>query len=254
MGGFASTTWFMTLGVSGLGAAITGCGLFYRLSLHLVRLFPLSYHWQIIATGIMGVVVMALIPQQTARTVITSQMLINLSESLGYKTPSKASTGLIRRELSRPGPTGISILDRLHHQLDRLGLVADRCARAIHLGLLVFGRAAADFGCHRHHLAVTIFLYRPETQSKISYKMVQTQLDILGPLSHKEWISLAVLLFTVGGWLPRPTMASTAPGSPSSPSAVLVNTGDPRLGHDAQGHRLGIVNSHGRDLKHADAC
>ena len=26
MGGFASTTWFMTLGVLGLGAAITGCG------------------------------------------------------------------------------------------------------------------------------------------------------------------------------------------------------------------------------------
>ncbi|HYJ14363.1 MAG TPA: cyclic nucleotide-binding domain-containing protein, partial [Candidatus Limnocylindria bacterium] len=60
MGGFASTTWFMTLGVLGLGAAITGSGLFYRLSLHLVRLFPLSFHWQIIATGIMGVVVMAL--------------------------------------------------------------------------------------------------------------------------------------------------------------------------------------------------
>ncbi|HEX5606666.1 MAG TPA: cyclic nucleotide-binding domain-containing protein, partial [Candidatus Binatia bacterium] len=93
MGGFASTTWFMTLGVLGLGAAITGSGLFYRFSLHLVRMFPLSYYWQIIATGVMGVVVMALIPQQTARTVITSQMLVNLSESLGYKTPSKASTG-----------------------------------------------------------------------------------------------------------------------------------------------------------------
>ena len=61
MGGFASTTWFMTLGVLGLGAAITGSGLFYRLSLHLVRMFPLSYYWQIIATGIMGVVVMALL-------------------------------------------------------------------------------------------------------------------------------------------------------------------------------------------------
>ena len=36
LGGFASTTWFMTLGVLGLGAAITGSGLFYRLSLQLV--------------------------------------------------------------------------------------------------------------------------------------------------------------------------------------------------------------------------
>ncbi len=151
MGGFASTTWFMTLGVLGLGAAITGCGLFYRLSLHLVRLFPLSFYWQIIATGIMGVVVMALIPQQTARTVITSQMLINLSESLGLQNAVEGIHRTFRRELSRSGPTGISIFDRLHHQLDRLGLVADRCARAIHLGLLVFRRAAADVGRNRHH-------------------------------------------------------------------------------------------------------
>src|SRR5215813_9665196 len=94
LGGFASTTWFMTLGVLGLGAAITGSGLFYRLSLQLVRFFPLNYYGQIVALGFMGIVVMALIPQQSARTAIISQMLVNLSESLGYKNPSKASTGL----------------------------------------------------------------------------------------------------------------------------------------------------------------
>ena len=37
---------------------------------------------------------MALIPQQSARTAIISQMLVNLTESLGYKNHSKASTGL----------------------------------------------------------------------------------------------------------------------------------------------------------------
>ena len=95
LGGFASTTWFMTLGVLALGAAITGSGLFYRLSLQLVRFFPLNYYWQIVALGFMGIVVMALIPQQSARTAIISQMLVNLSESLGYKNPSKASTGLL---------------------------------------------------------------------------------------------------------------------------------------------------------------
>ena len=44
LGGFASTTWFMTLGVLGLGAAITSTGLFYRFSLQLVRYFPLKYN------------------------------------------------------------------------------------------------------------------------------------------------------------------------------------------------------------------
>ena len=171
------------------------------MSLHLVRMFPLSYYWQIIATGIMGVVVMALIPQQTARTVITSQMLMNLSESLGYKTPSKSIHRIVRREFSWPGPTGIFISDRLDHELDRLGLVADGCARAIYLGLLVSRRAAADAGGHRHHLscAVSFFIGRNRSR-RFPTRWCRRNSKFLGPLSSKEWISLAVLLFH-GGWL-----------------------------------------------------
>ena len=110
LGGFASTTWFMTLGVLALGAAITGSGLFYRLSLQLVRFFPLNYYWQIVALGFMGIVVMALIPQQSARTAIISQMLVNLSESLGYKNPSKASTGLFVASFLGLGQLGFLFL------------------------------------------------------------------------------------------------------------------------------------------------
>ena len=110
LGGFASTTWFMTLGVLALGAAITSSGLFYRLSLQLVRFFPLNYYWQIVALGLMGIVVMALIPQQSARTAIISQMLVNLSESLGYKNPSKASTGLFVASFLGLGQLGFLFL------------------------------------------------------------------------------------------------------------------------------------------------
>ena len=49
LGGFASTTWFMTLGVLGLGAAITSTGLFYRFSLQLVRC-----RWREICKSILG--------------------------------------------------------------------------------------------------------------------------------------------------------------------------------------------------------
>ena len=50
-------------------------------------------------------------------------------------------------------------------------------------------------------VGATMLLYQPESQSQISYKMVQTQLEILGPLSKSEWITLAVLCATVTGWL-----------------------------------------------------
>jgi anion transporter len=201
MGGFASTTWFMTLGVLGLGAAITGSGLFYRLSLHLVRLFPLSFYWQIIATGIMGVVVMALIPQQTARTVITSQMLVNLSESLGYKTPSKASTGLFTASFLGLGQLGFLFLTGSTTSLIAWGLLPTDVREQFTWGYWFLAALPPTLVVIVIILGSAVILYRPETQPKISYTMVQTQLEILGKLSHKEWISLAVLCFTVGGWL-----------------------------------------------------
>ncbi|HET7004594.1 MAG TPA: SLC13 family permease [Candidatus Binatia bacterium] len=224
MGGFASTTWFMTLGVLGLGAAITGCGLFYRLSLHLVRLFPLSFHWQIMATGIMGVVVMALIPQQTARTVITSQMLINLSESLGYKTPSKASTGLFVASFLGLGQLGFLFLTGSTTSLIAWGLLPPDVREQFTWGYWFLAALPPTLVVIVIILAVTVLLYRPQTQSQISYKMVQTQLDILGRMSHKEWISLIVLLCTVGGWLTAPYHGIDGAWIAILAFSVLVNT------------------------------
>jgi anion transporter len=224
MGGFASTTWFMTLGVLGLGAAITGSGLFYRLSLHLVRLFPLSFYWQLIATGIMGVVVMALIPQQTARTVITSQMLINLSESLGYKTPSKASTGLFTASFLGLGQLGFLFLTGSTTSLIAWGLMPTDVREQFTWGYWFLAALPPTLVVIVIILASSILLYRPEVQPKISYTMVQTQLDILGRLSHKEWISLAVLCFTVGGWLTTSYHGIDGAWIAIISFAVLVNT------------------------------
>ena len=225
MGGFASTTWFMTLGVLGLGAAITGSGLFYRLSLHLVRMFPLSYYWQIFATGIMGVVVMALIPQQTARTVITSQMLVNLSESLGYKTPSRASTGLFVASFLGLGQLGFLFLTGSTTSLIAWGLLPADVRAQFTWGYWFVAALPPTIVVIIIVLLCAIFIYRPESQPKISYTMVRTQLNILGRLSFKEWISQGVLLFTVGGWLTAPYHGIDGAWIAIIAFAILVNTG-----------------------------
>jgi len=225
MGGFASTTWFMTLGVLGLGAAITGSGLFYRLSLHLVRMFPLSYYWQIIATGIMGVVVMALIPQQTARTVITSQMLVNLSESLGYKTPSKASTGLFVASFLGLGQLGFLFLTGSTTSLIAWGLLPNDVRAQFTWGYWFIAALPPTLVVIVIILLCTVVIYRPESQPKISYTMVRTQINILGPLSYKEWISFGVLFFTVTGWLTAPYHGIDGAWIAIIAFAILVNTG-----------------------------
>jgi anion transporter len=225
LGGFASTTWFMTLGVLGLGAAITGSGLFYRLSLHLVRFFPLSFYWQVAGMGLMGVVVMALIPQQTARTVVISQMLVNLSESLGYKTPSKASTGLFAASFLGLGQLGFLFLTGSTTSLIAWGLLPADVRSQFTWGYWFLAALPPTLIVLALTLIAIIVIYRPESEPKISYKMVQTQLDILGPLSAREWISLGVLCFTVIGWLTISYHGIDGAWIALIAFCVLVNTG-----------------------------
>ncbi|HEY6366171.1 MAG TPA: SLC13 family permease, partial [Candidatus Binatia bacterium] len=201
LGGFASTTWFMTLGVLGLGAAITSSGLFYRLSLQLVRFFPLNYYWQIVALGFMGIVVMALIPQQSARTAIISQMLVNLSESLGYKNPSRASTGLFVASFLGLGQLGFLFLTGSTTSLIAWGLLPADVREQFTWGYWFLAALPPTLVVVIVVLASVMFLYRPESKAQVSYKMVQNQLEVLGLLSQKEWITLGVLCFTVAGWL-----------------------------------------------------
>jgi di/tricarboxylate transporter len=74
-------------------------------------------------------------------------------------------------------------------------------------------------------LAAIIVIFRPESEPKISYKMVQTQLEVLGPLSAKEWISLGVLCFTVTGWLTVSYHGIDGAWIALIAFCVLVNTG-----------------------------
>ncbi|MGZ8434438.1 MAG: SLC13 family permease [Candidatus Binatia bacterium] len=225
LGGFASTTWFITLGVLGLGAAITSTGLFYRFSLQLVRYFPLKYNWQIFALGIMGIVVMALIPQQSARTAIISQMLLNLSESLGYKNPSRASTGLFVASFLGLGQLGFLFLTGSTTSLIAWGLLAPEVRGQFTWGYWFLAALPPTLIVTVIIVGATMLLYQPESQSQVSYKMVQTQLEILGPLSKYEWITLAVLCATVTGWLTGSTHKIDGAWVALLALCLLINSG-----------------------------
>jgi anion transporter len=225
LGGFASTTWFMTLGVLGLGAAITSSGLFYRLSLGLVRFFPLTYYWQITALGFMGVVITALIPQQTARTAISSQMLLNLSESLGYKTPSKASTGLFAATFLGLGQLGFLYLTGSTSNLLAWGLLPKDVRAQFTWGYWFIAALPPTVVVIAIVLVAIVFLYPPESKPQISYKMVENQLEILGPVSKNEWITLAMLVFMVGGWLTQPYHQIDSAWISLIGLCVLINSG-----------------------------
>jgi DASS family divalent anion:Na+ symporter len=157
--------------------------------------------------------------------VITSQMLVNLSESLGYKTPSNASTGLFVASFLGLGQLGFLFLTGSTTSLIAWGLLPNDVRAQFSWGYWFIAALPPTLIVIVIILICTIFLYRPESQPKISYTMVQTQLGILGPLSYKEWISLGVLFFTVTGWLTAPYHGIDGAWIAIIAFAVLVNTG-----------------------------
>ncbi len=225
LGGYASTTWFMSLGVLALGAAITGSGLFYRLSLQLVRFFPLTYYWQTIALGFMGVIIAALIPQKSARATIISPMILNLSESLGYKDRSKATTGLFVATFLGLGQLNFLYLTGSTATLLAWGLLPADVRAQFTWGYWFIATLPPTLAVIAIVLLGVNLLYRPETQSHVSYSMVQNQIQILGPLSREEWITLGMLCFTVVGWLTFSYHKIHAAWISLIGLCVLINTG-----------------------------
>jgi di/tricarboxylate transporter len=230
LSGFASSSWFMTLGVLGIGAAITSSGLFYRLSLRLVRVFPLNYYWQVVALGIMGIVVMALIPQQSARTAIISQMLLNLSESLGYKNPSRASTGLFVASFLGLGQLGFLFLTGSTTSLIAWGLLPPEVQLKFTWGYWFIAALPPTLVVAFIVVAATLLFYKPESRAQVSYRMVEDQLAVLGPMSKHEWVTLLMLCFTVAGWLTAGYHKIDGAWIALTALCVLINSGVLGLG------------------------
>jgi di/tricarboxylate transporter len=126
---------------------------------------------------------------------------VNLTESLGYKNPSKASTGLFVASFLGLGQLGFLFLTGSTTSLIAWGLLPPDVRAQFTWGYWFLAALPPTLVVTIIVLIGSICLYRPETQARISYKMVQNQLDVLGPLSRNEWITLCVLCFTVVGWL-----------------------------------------------------
>ncbi|MBI2211778.1 MAG: anion permease, partial [Deltaproteobacteria bacterium] len=187
--------------------------------------FPLTYYWQTVALGFMGVVITALIPQKSARATIISPMILNLSESLGYKNRSKATTGLFVATFLGLGQLNFLYLTGSTATLLAWGLLPTDVRAQFTWGYWFIVTLPPTLVIIATILLSVNVLYRPETQSRVSYSMVHNQLQILGSLSREEWITLAMLCFTVAGWLTFSYHKIHAAWISLIGLCVLINTG-----------------------------
>lgn len=95
MAGFTSTTWWLIIGVMGLGAAVSKSGLLKRLSLLSLKFFKPTYGGQLLAIVVMGICIAPLIPSTTAKCAIMGALVVGISEELGLPKRGMGRFGLL---------------------------------------------------------------------------------------------------------------------------------------------------------------
>ena len=203
-GGFATSTWFLMLGVLGLGAALARSGLLYRITLIAVRRFPPTFVGQTGALFTAGIVSTILIPSAQARVTFMGPVVLGLADTLKYPPRGRGSAGLAMAAL-----TGFSLATTLFLTGTTTCLLAWRVlpeATRVQVTWLAWLQAvlvleAVSLGAA---LAWIVWRYRPAGPTPVRASLLHAQLQMLGPPSRDEWITGLVALAVVAGWIAQP--------------------------------------------------
>jgi len=204
LAGFAKSSWFFILGVLGIGAAVTKSGLLYRVALQLLHRIPPNYKIYSLMLNVTGLLATPVLPEVKARIAIMAPISQAISETMGFKPQSNGSAGI-----SLSGYLGFSqmtfvFLTGANTCILGWSLMPESArAQFGFMSWMVAALPAGVFTLMVLFLAVQ-FMFPLDEGPAISAETVQTQLQILGPLTNAEWWSIAILSATIIGWLSKP--------------------------------------------------
>jgi di/tricarboxylate transporter/CRP-like cAMP-binding protein len=203
-GGFATSTWFLMLGILGLAAALARSGLLYRITLVAVRRFPPTFAGQVSALVTAGIVSTVLIPSAQARMTFMGPVVLGLADTLKYPSRSRGSTGLALAAL-----TGFCLATTLFLTGTPTCLLAWRVlpeATRAQVSWLAWLQAVLVLeGVSLGAALVWIsWRYRPAERSPVRTTLLHAQLEMLGPPSRDERITALVALAVLAGWITQP--------------------------------------------------
>lgn len=199
--GFASPSWFLLLGVLGIGVAVSRSGLLYRIALYMLRLLPPTYRGQSLALAITGIMFTPLLPSANSRSALASPLARELSDAMRLPALGKGTAGLAMSSFLGFGQMYFMFLNGTNICLLAWSLLPAAARQqvtwgrwlwwALPLGILTF------IGCY---LAI-LYLFRPEPTAGVSRKTITAQLRVLGPLAGAERQTAVVLGLVLLGFM-----------------------------------------------------
>lgn len=207
---FSDTTFWLIIGVLGIGIAVNKSGLLNRLSLYALRLFPGNFNGVVAALLGVGTICQPIMPSTSAKQSIMAPVALALGETLGFQKKSKQMAGLFNATYIGWSITGTVFIS------------------ASFLGYLYFGYLPVETQAHftwmnwfiamipwavvvvvGNYLAITR-IYKPEVKQTVSKEVINERIKALGPMSKQEKQVSIIMILTIGLWIGENTFGISA--------------------------------------------
>ncbi len=222
---FHSKTWWLMLGAMGLGLGVAKSGLLRRSTLLMLKTMPPTYFGQSLALLITGLIAAPAVPSIVAKVSIAAKFVPELVRGMGLPMKSKASAGLFMAMYlgfvaTAPifltgSSTNLLILDMLPLQEQAALSWMGWLKLTLLPGAMIL---AGGF-------LLTMLFMAPKQKVAADPTIVSRQLRELGPFSHQEKITLAVLAVAIALWVTEGMHGIHAVTVALSGLAVLLATG-----------------------------
>jgi len=229
-GGFATSTWVLTLSALALAAAMAYSGLLFRIGLFLLRAFPATLTGQVIALMVSGLALTPFVPQSVARVAAIAPVTAELRLALGQPVRSAGAAALAFAGLVGHWYFSNLILTGFATNFFVLELIppADRPAFSW-WGWLAYS-AVALIVCALGATAAILLLFRPEHPASLSREALSRQLRVMAGFSRSERLAAASVLLLILGLVIQPLLG-IEPAWVAAATLVVVVAGV--LGRDA---------------------
>lgn len=199
LSGFTSDGFFMAMGVLALGVLIVSSGLSYRILLLLLKHFPDRQPWHNLGLVLIGLLLTPVVPVTNGRVALIKPILVDLIDSLHLSHAGRAATLLASSAFGGVTILSAVILSSKSSNFVVFGLLPDQLRDQYQwLGWLTVAAVNGAILLVAHGL-LSYLLFRNQERPAVMRNALEIQLQVLGPLSRKEWGAIAgTLLFCLG--------------------------------------------------------
>lgn len=193
LSGFSSSTWWLIVGVMGIGSAVKNSGLLKRLSLYSLKFFKPTYTGQVLALMVMGLIIAPLIPSTTAKCAIMGALALGISDELGLPKRGKGRFGLLMALWLGFCVSGNSFINASFQGYVVLGILPE-ATQATYTWMTWFIRllpwTVVTFVAYYFFIKSA---YKEDNAKEISKEYIAEQFEAVGSMTKNEKITAAIL-------------------------------------------------------------